>query len=234
MIILKTPKSTTSNESHHEHIKSLVEAQECIIKIAQDNQEQHSIHVIAKRLENNSYTTHFPINSYVLVNYETQKTSKLHTIKHCPYWVINHVGTVYTVEHLVTKVIRDFHVKLLTEYKYDENNINIYRVAKLDDEYADIVDVIDHRYIPPNSKKRSSLEFLLTWEDDRDPNWYQWNSSLGDNERIHDYLDKNELRKYIPIKYTFPNDHPEEIARRQKRKNDKDTITSTKRQRKGF
>ena len=165
---LKTTTSTTNNESHHEHIKSLVEAQERIIKIAQDNQEQQDIYVIAKRAQNNSYTSHFPINSYVLVNYETQKTSKLHTVKHGPYRVINHVGTVYTVEHLVTKVIRDFHVTLLTEYKHDDNNKDVDKVAKIDDEYSDIVDVLDHRYIPPHSKKRSSLEFLLTWEDDRD------------------------------------------------------------------
>ena len=62
------------------------------------------------------------------------------------------------------------------------------------------------------------MEFLLTWEDDRNPKWYRWNSSLGDNERIQDYLDKNKLKKYIPIKYTFPKDHPEEIAQLEKRK----------------
>ena len=87
----KTTTSTTNNESHHEHVKTLVEAQERIIKIAQDNQEQQDIYVIAKRAQNNSYTSHFPINSYVLVNYEAQKTSKLHTVKHGPYRVINHV-----------------------------------------------------------------------------------------------------------------------------------------------
>ena len=91
----------------------------------------------------------------------------LHTVKHGPYRVINHKGNVYTVEHLVKKVIRDFHVTLLIEYKHDENNTNVDKVAKIDDEYADMVNVLDHRYIPPNSKKRSSLEFLLTWEDDR-------------------------------------------------------------------
>ena len=125
--------------------------------------------------------------------------------------------TVYTVEHLVTKVIRDFHVKLLSEYKHDENNINIDRVAKLDDEYSDIIDVLNHRYEPKHSTKRSNLEFLLTWEDDMNPKWYRWNTSLGHNEKIHEYLDKNRLRKYIPQKYTYPKDHPEEIERRKER-----------------
>ena len=193
---------TTSNVSHHEHIKQLVNAQERIIKIAQDNQMEHDIYEIAKRSKNNPQQTHFPINSYVLVQYETQKTSKLHTVKHGPYRVLNHVGTVYTVEHLVTKTIRDFHVKLLSEYKHDDNNMDVDRVAKLDDEYDDIIDVLDHRHVSANCTKRSSLQFLLVWENDRDPKWYRWNSSLGDNEKIHEYLNKNQLRKYIPIEYT--------------------------------
>ena len=79
---------------------------------------------------------------------------------------MNHVGTVYTVENLVSKVIRDFHIKLLSEYKHDQNihNMNNDRVAKLDDEYADIIDILGHRrhrHIPKNSTKRSSLGFSI-------------------------------------------------------------------------
>ena len=51
-----------------------------------------------------------------------------------------------------------------------------------------------------------------------DPKWYPWNSSLGANERIQEYLDQHRMRRYIPPKYTHPKDHPEEIARRLKRK----------------
>ena len=65
---LKTPKSTTSNESHHEHIKSLVEAQERTIKIAQENQEDHGIYVIAEKSKDHSHMTHFPINSCVRIS----------------------------------------------------------------------------------------------------------------------------------------------------------------------
>ena len=42
-------ESTTTNVSHHEHIKELVEAQERIIKIARENQKEHDIFVIADR-----------------------------------------------------------------------------------------------------------------------------------------------------------------------------------------
>ena len=40
-------------------------------------------------------------------------TSKLHTNRHGPYRVVNHIGTVYTLENLVTNKLRDYHVKLL-------------------------------------------------------------------------------------------------------------------------
>ena len=151
---LTTPELKTSNESHHEHIKELVEAQERIVKIAEENQEEHDIYVTAEKSKYYSHRSYVSINSYVLVQYETQKTSKLHTVKHGPYRVLNHVGTVHTVEHLVKYVIRDFHDLLLSEYKHDENNMNIDRVANLDNEYSDIIDVLDHRYEPKNSMKR--------------------------------------------------------------------------------
>ena len=48
------------------------------------------------------------------------------------------------------------------------------------------------------------------------PKWYRWDATLtlDENEKIH--LDEHNLRKYIPSKYTYPKDRPEEIARRQK------------------
>ena len=60
-----TPEFTSSNESHHEHIKELVEAQEHIIKIAQTNQEEYDIYVIAERPKDYSHASYFPINSYM-------------------------------------------------------------------------------------------------------------------------------------------------------------------------
>jgi hypothetical protein len=218
---LTAPGPTKRDDPPHEHVKQLIAAQERIIKIAQKNQEEHDIYAIATRSNDNSHTTTFPINSYVLVQYETQKSSKLHTTKHGPYRVVNHIGTVYTCEHLVTKKKMDYHVKLLTEYKHDEVNSNIEKAAKLDDEYADIVQVLDHKFTPSTSKLKSNLSFLLTWDTDMNPKWYPWNTSLGANERIHEYLNDNQMRTFIPQKYTYPRNHPEEIARRLKQKNER-------------
>jgi len=218
---LTAPGPTKRDDPPHEHVKQLIAAQERIIRIAQQNQQDHDVYVIATRAKDKTHTTTFPINSYVLVQYETQKSSKLHTNKHGPYRVVNHIGTIYTCEHLVTKKKMDYHVKLLTEYKHDEVNSNIEKAAKLDDEYADIVKVLGHKFTPSTSKLRSNLSFLLTWDTDMNPKWYPWSPSLGANERIHEYLNDNQMRTFIPQKYTYPRDHPEEIARRLKQKNER-------------
>ena len=212
---LRKPEPAESDKTHHEAINELLSVQEKLITIAQNNQYEHDIYVVSQRSKDQPHTIHFPINSYVLVNYETQKSSKLHTVKHGPYRVINHIGTVYTVENLVTNKHMDFHVTLLTEYKNDKQNTNIDRVAKLDDEFADVATVINHKFVPSTSTKKTDMQFLMTWDNDPEPKWYRYNTSLGQNEIIHEYLDKEHLRKFIPKKFTFPNDHPEEIARKQ-------------------
>ena len=77
---------------------------------------------------------------------------------------------------------------------------------------------------------------LVTPNNDMDPKWYPWNSSLGSNERIHEYLDEHRMRMYIPPKYTHPKDHPDENARRLKQENEQNTNNRTirKRSRSGF
>ena len=212
------PESAKSDKTHHETINELLIVQEKLIKIARNNQHEHDVYVVSQRSQDQPHTIHFPINSYVLVNYETQKDTKLHTVKHGPYRVINHIGTVYTVENLVTGKHMDFHVTLLTEYKNDDENTNITKVAKLDDEFADVAAVLNHKFLPAASNKKTDLQFLMTWDNDPEPKWYRWNSSLGNNELIHEYLDKVHLRKFIPQKFTYEKNHPEEIARRQQKR----------------
>ena len=90
----------------------------------------------------------------MLVEYETRKATKLHTKRHGPYRVVNHIGTVYTLENLVTNKLKDFHVKLLTQYNHDELNSDINKVAKIDEEFSEITQVLNHRF--KGSKKNSA------------------------------------------------------------------------------
>ena len=78
-------------------MSNMLQVQQKIIFIAQQSQEQNDTHyIIAQENKGNYKQTHFPINSYVLVEYETRKDSKLHTKRHGPHRVINRIGIVYT------------------------------------------------------------------------------------------------------------------------------------------
>ena len=122
-----------------------------IIDLAQKHQEKTNSFHIAKRQP--EVITEFPINSYVICEYEVKKPSKFHTNLHGPYRVVNITknGTVYTIQHLVTNKLHDYHVKLLREFYYDKN-IDPVEVARHDDEVDEIVEVLDHKF--KNTKKR--------------------------------------------------------------------------------
>ena len=160
-----------------------------------------------KRKFGNTEITEFPINSYVLVNYEGEDNkppSKLHTYLRGPLRVVNYNGPIYTLQNLVDPTkLEDFHVKLLHPFKFDEDKVDPNKVAQHDEEYTDITEVLEHRFT--NKKRRKTdLEFKLLWEGDKEPKWYPWNSTLGHAEKIHEYLSTNKLKKYIPTKYTWP------------------------------
>jgi hypothetical protein len=202
------PMERPPNKTYSEHLEELLAAQKDIIEIAMRNQEETDQFHIADR--GGKPITEFPINSYVLVNYESEghkPPSKLHTLLRGPLRVVNHNGPIYTLQNLVTNKLEDFHVKLLHPFNYDEATVDPTEVAKHDEDYFDIIEVLQHRFT--NSKeRRSDLEFLLKYEGDTDATWQPWSADLGKNEKIHEYLNKKKMRKYIPLQYTYPRDHP--------------------------
>ena len=206
---LSEPLQNNLDKSAREYMSNMLQVQQKIISIAQQCQEQNDTHyIIAQERRGNFTQTHFPINSYVLVEYETRKDSKLHTKRHGPYRVINRIGTVYTLENLVTGKLRDYHVKLLSQYNHDEVNTDINKVAKIDEELADITQVLSHRF-KSSKKTLNNLELLLVWEDDPKPTWFPWNSSFRSIDVIHRYFENNQMRKFIPPEFTWGKDHPD-------------------------
>ena len=93
-----------------------------------------------------------------------------------------------------------------------------HEVAKHGDEYEDIVEVLAHRF-KGNKKRSSDLQFHIVWGKSSIPQWENWSTSISSNGKVHEYLKNNQLRRYIPRKYTWPKDHPEyEPPTRPKRK----------------
>ena len=107
-----------------------------------------------------------------------------------------------------TQVNLNFHVKLLSAYNHDENNSDIIKVAKIDEELSDIVKILNHRF-RGHKKTLSNLELQLVWEDDPNPNWFPWNSTFRSNKLIHKYFNENQMKKFIPPEFTWGKHHPD-------------------------
>ena len=214
--ILPLPDEVVNPTTYKEHLQNMLEAQSEIIQIAQKNQRDTDDFQIAKRTRANKRKfggqeiTEFPINSYVLVNYEADDNkppSKLHTHLRGPLRVVNYNGPIYTLQNLVNPTkLEDFHVKLLHPFRFDEANVDPSEVAQHDEEYVGIKEVLEHRFTN-KKKRRIDLQFKLLWEGDKEPEWYSWNSTFGHAEKIHDYLSANQLKKFIPTQYTWPRGH---------------------------
>jgi len=82
----------------------MLQAQPNLIRIAQEHQEEHDVHHISRHSE-------FPINSYVLVQYENlehKPPSKLHPILKGPYQVVKYEVSIYTVRDIVSNKLMIF------------------------------------------------------------------------------------------------------------------------------
>ena len=97
------------DKSALEYMSNMLQTQQEIILIAQKSQEENDTRYIATHENRGNFKrAHFPISSCVLVEYESREASK----RRGPHRVINHIGTVYALENLVTGKLRDFHIKL--------------------------------------------------------------------------------------------------------------------------
>ena len=168
---------------------------------------QHKALVIAKETQQKKNDDHmksksgditqFPDNSYVLVEYFTGPPSKLHPILKGPLRVINHVGSIYSLQSLVDDTIEDYHISLLRPYLYDSNFTHSPEdVANRDDQLWVVDSILEHS---GDKTKRSTLQFKVRWanhgpEDDK---WLTFKNLLH-NSILHEYLAKNKMKSLIP------------------------------------
>ena len=105
--------------------------------------------------------TEFPINSYVLVQYENfehKSPSLLHPNLKGPYQVVNYEGSIYTVRNLVTNKLEDFHITNLRLFEYDPLIVDPRQVANIDQEMVDIDEITSHT---GNPKQRAHTTFPI-------------------------------------------------------------------------
>jgi hypothetical protein len=146
--------------------------------------------------------TEFPINSYVLVQYETEDhrpPTKLHMQLQGPMRVVNFNGSRYTVQNLVTNKLADFHVTNLRPFRYDATRVDPREVANADQRVTDIESVLAHK---GSIKAKKSLKFKVRWvgEGPEGDTWEPW-ANLRTNRFLFEYLVRRKLRIWIPVQY---------------------------------
>jgi transposase InsO family protein len=190
----------------HQWADSKLAAQMAVMKIAQKNQiNKDNAHMLAGDV----IQTEFPDGSYVLVEYPASNMkkgppNKLNTYLRGPLRVLHHRGAAYTLQNLVTNKHETIHVSLLREFKYDPENINPIDIANRD-AFATVVEaIISHTPVKNNYQgtKRSEFQFRVRWlglspEYDR----YLPYSELRNNPRLHDYLNTNNMRTFVPTEH---------------------------------
>ena len=114
--------------------------------------------------------TEFPINSYVVVQYENlqhKSPSKLHPNLNGPYQVVNYDGFIYTVKNLVIKKLEDFCITNLHRFEYDPLIVDPRQVANIDQEMVDIDEMV--------TQKEGLMTFLTRWSNG-DETWEPWSN----------------------------------------------------------
>mgnify|MGYP003336092690 CR=1 FL=1 len=200
------PPSRSTPQSIFEYLTKKRRQQELALTLAYEHNTQEDQQHIARA--STAPVTEFPINSYVLVQYETTNNTpptKLSPKLRGPYRIVNQVkrpqGDVYTCEELTTRKCYDFHVKLLVPYLFDSNHHDPIDAAVVDSQAFIVESVIDHKF-EGRLPSKENLKFLIKWKGypDSSNSWEPYNnvSTVG---AVHQYLQQRKLRKYIPTQY---------------------------------
>jgi hypothetical protein len=190
---------TPSN--YREYMDKMLSMQSTLLQIAQQLQEERDDRHHKK--QQTGAVTEFPIGSYVKVRpnqsaFGHKGPTKLHTPWQGPYRVVNHVGSVYTLQDLVTLQNRDVHVTNIQEYIAVEGGEDPATVALADREFFIVESVLAHKGRP---ELRSSMQFQIKWQGDETPTWEPY-KNLRDNALVHLYCWQQEkLRKLVPPRY---------------------------------
>jgi hypothetical protein len=162
---------------------------------------------IEQTSRNPEQITEFPINSYVLQNYEQDNQrppSKLNTRLRGPHKIIAKRSSpsgpdVYTVQNLASNKLEDFKVSDLRPFRFDEQRINPQEIALRDKELYNVESVLSHKGPAAN---RSKMTFHIKWKGEDETTWEPW-ANVKDNAILHAYLKANKLARLVPKQHRY-------------------------------
>lgn len=137
------PKNVTENKEANlsDWTAKLLNLQSRALTIARQTQYEKDQQHLAQAPD--GIITQFPDNSYVLVEYIDKPPSKLHPRLQGPFRVVNHVGSRYSLQNLVTDLISDYHISRLRPYLYEENlDEDLKSVANRDEQLFPVENIL--------------------------------------------------------------------------------------------
>ena len=180
-----------------QYMKEMFKQQEDILRVAKEHQiKQDAFHMQNHDLD----YAEFPINSYVLyVPPIGKRRPKVNMTHDGPYQVVNRLGDIYTIQHLVIGKPFDTHISSLRPFFYDPLNVDPKDIAVANEGEFYIDKILDHR---GDTNRRTSMEFLVRWlgYTEENDSWEPY-SELRDTDQLLTYLRANRLVKLINSKH---------------------------------
>jgi len=137
--------------------------------------------------------TRFENNSYVLVKYDPRPPTKLNTHYRGSLRVVNSIGSIHTLQNLVTGSLADHHMSKLQSCNYDTLITHPVSIGNKDKQMV-VVDSISEMRDDPNGS-RQDLFVKVHWKHcpDCDDSWESY-SNLRHNEILNAFLIAKKLR----------------------------------------
>lgn len=168
-ILYPNYQTPTVDQPMSKYIQAQREVQSIALQIAYDTQNATDAKHLAKGIVQKK--TEFQIGDYVLVAYEKdghKAPSKLHPVLRGPCRIIDKTvrreGDIYTVQHLDSFKLEDFHVKLLQKFNHDARFTDPTSVATADNQSFIVESILNHRFQPRKQIKKQYANFSqMAW-----------------------------------------------------------------------
>ena len=109
--------------------------------------------------------------------------------EHCgPYQVMNRLNDIHSIQDLVSGKVIDTHVHLLRPFNYGPE-----RTRPVDIGY-----ILAHH---GDRNRRSTMEFLVRWEDVTGADSWEPYAGLRHAEKLHEHLRVNKMQSLIPVEH---------------------------------
>ena len=139
----------------------------------------------------------------------------MHPILRGPCQIVNKVarpeGDIYTVQHMDSNKIEDFHVKLLRPFHHDARYTDPSKVATADNLTFEVEAILNHKFSSAKQMK-STMEVLVKWKGYKTPTWEPY-ANVANVSIFHDYLKTNNWFRLLRNNFKERDNPPLKKAR---------------------